>query len=101
MSKILISRHPAAIEWVKSKISLDKVIAHLTQKDLEELTEQDTVIGTLPINLAAQVCAQGAKFIYLSLNTPVEFRGQELTPEQMEKFGAKLEPYLVIKHNKL
>lgn len=97
MTTLLISRHPSAIAWVKSKVMVDKVLTHLTDDDLADLNADDTVIGTLPINLAASVCEKGAAFVYLSLNTPPELRGAELTLEQMDALGARLEVYHVEK----
>jgi CRISPR-associated protein Csx16 len=93
MTTLLISRHASAIAWVKSKMSVDEVLTHLADEDLATLTPEHTVIGTLPIHLAAAVCDTGARFIYLSLDTPPELRGQELTLEQMDQLGARLERY--------
>lgn len=95
MTTLLISRHPSAIAWVKSKVSVDKVLTHLTDNDLADLTDVDTVIGTLPIHLAAAVCEKGASFVYLSLDTPPELRGAELSIEQMDALGARLESYRI------
>lgn len=97
MTTLLISRHPSAIAWVKSKMPVDEVLTHLTDEHLAKLTPAHTVIGTLPIHLASAVCDTGATFIYLSLDTPPELRGQELTIEQMDKLGARFENYKVIK----
>lgn len=97
MTTLLISRHPSAIAWVKSKVMVDKVLTHLTDNDLADLNADDTVIGTLPIHLAAEVCEQGATFVYLSLDTPPELRGAELSIEQMDNLGARLEAYHVEK----
>ncbi|MBD3768332.1 MAG: CRISPR-associated protein Csx16 [Gammaproteobacteria bacterium] len=95
MTTLLISRHPSAIAWVKSKVAVDKVLTHLTENDLAKLTADDTVIGTLPVHLAAAVCEKGTSFVYLSLDTPPELRGAELSIEQMDALGARLESYHV------
>ncbi|MCL4555914.1 MAG: CRISPR-associated protein Csx16 [Gammaproteobacteria bacterium] len=95
MTTLLISRHPSAVAWAKSKVMVDKVLTHLTDDDLDNLTADDTVIGTLPIHLAAEVCEQGATFVYLSLDTPPELRGAELSIEQMDALGARLESYRI------
>lgn len=95
MTTLLISRHPSAIAWVKSQRTVDEVLTHLDEKRLAQLTADDTVIGTLPLHLAAKVCEQGATFLYLILDTPPELRGQELTLEQMNQLGAKLQGYIV------
>jgi CRISPR-associated protein Csx16 len=97
MTTLLVSRHASAIAWVKSKMPVDEVLTHLTDDDLAHLTPAYTVIGTLPIHLAAAVCDQGASFVYLSLDTPPELRGQELSIEQMDQLGARLESYSIIK----
>ncbi|MCH9741868.1 MAG: CRISPR-associated protein Csx16 [Proteobacteria bacterium] len=101
MTTLLISRHPSAIAWVKSKMPVDAVLTHLTDDDLATLTPAHTVIGTLPIHLAAAVCEKGATFVYLSLDTPPELRGQELTIKQMDKLGARLEGYAITKLSNL
>lgn len=97
MTTLLISRHPSSIAWVKNKVTVDKVLTHLTADDIAQLTPEQTVIGTLPIHLAAAVCEKGATFVYLSLDTPPELRGAELSVEQMDALGARLESYRVIK----
>ena len=45
--------------------------------------EGDTVIGTLPVNLAAEVCARSARYLHLSLEVPREVRGRDLTADEM------------------
>jgi CRISPR-associated protein Csx16 len=101
MTTLLISRHPSAIAWVKSKVRVDEVLTHLTDDDIANLTSEHTVIGTLPIHLAAAVCEKGANFVYLSLDTPPELRGSELSVEQMDALGARLEKYRIEKQHSL
>jgi CRISPR-associated protein Csx16 len=95
MTTLLVSRHDSAVAWVKSKLVVDDVLTHLNDEDLARLTQAHTVIGTLPVHLAAAVCDAGATFIYLSIDTPPELRGQELSIEQMDALGARLERYHV------
>jgi CRISPR-associated protein Csx16 len=97
MTTLLISRHPSAIAWVKSKVNVNAVLTHLTDDDIAKLTPEHTVIGTLPIHLAEAVCEKGAIFVYLSIDTPPELRGAELSVEQMDALGARLEKYTVKK----
>jgi CRISPR-associated protein Csx16 len=47
------------------------------------------------VNLAAQVCAAGARYLHLSLALTPELRGQELSAEDLEALGASLEAYEV------
>ena len=65
------------------------------------LQSGDTVIGILPVALAAKVCAAGATYYDLALpNLPAEWRGLELTPDQMNQAGAELNMYQVKKMEK-
>jgi CRISPR-associated protein Csx16 len=91
MTIYFITRHPGAIDWARQQgIVIDRQIAHL---DIDMIDSGDTVVGSLPVNLAAEVCEKGAAYIHLSLRIPEHWRGRELTPEQMTAFGAKLERY--------
>jgi len=88
-----VSRHSGALEWAaRQGVRVDRQVAHL---DTGELKAGDTVIGTLPVNLAAAVCARGARYLNLSLDLPESARGRELTADELERFGARLEPFLV------
>jgi CRISPR-associated protein Csx16 len=91
MTTFLVTRHPGAIAWAARRgIAVDRQVAHLDPADIQP---GDTVIGTLPVNLAAQVCARGARFFNLSLDVPAEARGRELSADDLERFGARLEAY--------
>lgn len=91
----LVTRHPGAIEWVaRQGIQWDKHAAHL---DPCEITAGDTVIGSLPINLAAEICSRGARYFNLSLDLPAHLRGQELSVSELESCQAKLEEYHIRK----
>lgn len=95
MTTYLVSRHPGAIEWfTKQNMQIDVYQMHL---DPSIIKADDTVIGNLPINLAASVCQKGARYLHLSINVPFEMRGKELEAENLEKFGACLEEYQVVK----
>jgi len=93
MTTYFVSRHPGAVEWAaRQGIAVDQLVAHL---DPEIVQPGDVVIGTLPVNLAAEVCARGARYLNLSLDLPPEARGRELTADELETFGARVEEYLV------
>ncbi len=93
MSVYFVSRHPGAREWAaQAGIAVDEVIAHL---DVAQVLSGDVVIGSLPVNLAAKVCARGARYLHLSLDLPAEARGIELTAEAMRRYGARVEEYRV------
>ncbi|MBL3529551.1 MAG: CRISPR-associated protein Csx16 [gamma proteobacterium endosymbiont of Lamellibrachia anaximandri] len=89
-----VTRHPGAVEWAKRQgLEVDKQTAHL---DTAEIGAGDQVIGSLPVHLAAEVCASGARYLHLQIELPAELRGIELTAEQMEQCGAELKPYRVV-----
>jgi len=91
IEKIFVSRHPAALGWLKKHHpKLAKGCVHLTHATPDEVLSA-TVIGTLPIQLAALA----AEYYHLMLNIPPELRGKELTVEDMERCGARLQQFLV------
>lgn len=95
MTTYLITRHPGAIEWAaRQGMHIDRQIAHLDPTDIQP---GDVVIGILPVNLAAEVCNLGGRFYNLSLDLPMEARGRELTADELMRYGARLEEYLVEK----
>lgn len=93
MTTYFISRHPGAIEWARQRgLAVDVWLPHL---DIARVRPGDTVAGTLPIQLAAQVCTLGAQYLHLSLDLPAGLRGRELTADELEQAGARLEPFVV------
>ncbi|WP_295401718.1 CRISPR-associated protein Csx16 [uncultured Thiocystis sp.] len=93
MTTYFISRHPGACAWADEEgISVDRIIDHL---DPAIITPGDTLIGSLPVNLVAEVCARGGRYLHLSLDLPAALRGRELTAEQMRACGARIERYRV------
>lgn len=91
MTTYFISRHPGAIAWVEQQgIKIDRRITHL---DIDLIQPGDTVIGSLPVNLAAQVCGKSAAYMHLSLSLPEHLRGRELNAAQMKECDVRLERY--------
>jgi CRISPR-associated protein Csx16 len=93
MTTYFVTRHPGALEWAQEEgVAVDRLVDHL-DPDLIQLG--DTVIGTLPVNLAAQVCERGGRYLHLSLDLPAGLRGRELSAADMRACGARLEEYTV------
>ena len=93
MTRWFVTRHQGAVAWAERHgIDVDRVVHHL---DVALVAEGDTVIGTLPVNLAAEVCARGGRFLYLALTVPLEWRGRELSADDLDAFGAELVAYTV------
>ncbi|WP_047044101.1 CRISPR-associated protein Csx16 [Vibrio mexicanus] len=93
--KWFVSRHTGAKEWAKlNKLDIDVFVDHL---ELNAINKGDTIIGTLPIHLAEQVCSLGARYLHLSLNLPLNKRGTELTAQDMIDCRAQLTEYQVVR----
>lgn len=88
-----VSRHAGAAEWfARQGLAVDRTVAHL---DVNAIGAGDVVIGSLPVNLAAQICARGARYWHLSLALPPESRGRELSADDMARLGARLQEFQV------
>lgn len=91
MTTWLVTRHPGTVQWMRHHgTPFDRHVTHLYLQDVQP---GDTVIGTLPIHLAAQVCARGAHYWNLTLQLPEHTRGRELAAEELGQFHAALEQY--------
>ena len=91
MTTYFVSRHPGARIWAEQQGLGDVVlVSHL---EPEHLAPGDRVLGTLPVQLIAAANARGARYFHLVLDIPSERRGEELTPDAMRDFGARLEEY--------
>lgn len=88
MTVWFVSRHQGALDWLQQQNwQIDRVVPHL---DVEQVKEGDVVAGTLPVHLAAQVCAKGAAFYFLQMPQQPERRGSEYSAEEMTAAGACL-----------
>ncbi|AHE98422.1 CRISPR-associated protein Csx16 [Thioalkalivibrio paradoxus] len=86
-----VTRHPGAAEWAEQEsIPVDEFVHHL---DTARIQWGDTVIGTLPVQLIAQVCERGGRYRHLTLDLPAEFRGRELTADELRACRARLETF--------
>ncbi len=87
----LVTRHSGAAEWCRRQgLAPDRVVAHL---DPGEVRPGDVVVGTLPVHLVAALNKKGARYVHLAVEVPPEARGKELSAEDLERFGARLEAY--------
>lgn len=95
MTIFFVSRHSGALSWIrKHGIAFDCHVSHL---DMNEIRPGDVVIGSLPVNLAAEVCTRGAVYRHLSIKLEAANRGRELSAEEMDSCEATLENYHVEK----
>lgn len=93
MSKrIFVTRHRGAVRWAaENGVRARKV--EMENFDPAVVQAGDIVMGTLPVHIAAEVNRRGAHYWHLSMNVPLEWRGQELDAEQMKAFGACLREF--------
>lgn len=88
MTVWFVSRHPGAIDWARQQgLQIDRWVTHL---DTGAPEPGDTIIGSLPAGTAAELCARGIRYLHLQLDLPEEWRGRELTKEQLVKACARL-----------
>lgn len=93
MSIWFVSRHPGAVEWAeRTGLKVDRRVLHLSAA---EVAAGDTIIGVLPVNMAAEICARNAAYVNLSLDLPFEWRGKELSCQELFAANARLEGYVV------
>lgn len=98
MTTIFVSRHPGALQWMQQHgPAFGRHVEHL---DLSDVQPGDRVIGTLPVHLAAQVCARGAAYWHLALELPAQQRGQELGAAELQTLGATLQRFFVYPEHK-
>jgi CRISPR-associated protein Csx16 len=91
----LITRHSGALEWMQQKIHCPYVHwPHLHSANL--LKSGDTVVGTLPINIIADLNLRGVYYLHLQVELPEHLRGCELTVEELTALGAELVEYIAI-----
>ncbi len=93
MTHYFITRHPGAKDWAKRQnIAIDQWLSHL---DTSQVKAGDCVFGNLPIHHAAEICAKGAHYYHLSLDTSAESRGKELSADDMQALGARLQLFYI------
>lgn len=89
-----VTRHKGAVEWAAR---LGFRAEHVSHLDVASVRSGDTVIGTLPIQMVAQINQAGARYLHLVLDLSAEDRNRELGPDEMEARGARLEEYSAMK----
>lgn len=90
MTVWFVSGHAGAVDWARRRGIEAEAVAHL---DVAKVKAGDRVIGTLPVSLAAAVCAGGAEYWHLTLDLPPEARRRELSADDMDTYGARIERY--------
>ena len=93
MTVWFVSRHAGAVDWARARgIHVDWMVDHL---QVEEVLGGDVVLGTLPLDLVAEICRRGARYFHLTMQIPRHLRGHELSAAQMAELGASLRQFVV------
>ena len=97
MTTWLVTRHEGALHWMRAHgPSFDRHVPHL---DPAQVAPGDRVLGTLPVHLAAQVCARRAEYWHLMLELPEDARGRELGAQELTALGARLQRFFIYPHH--
>lgn len=92
MTTYFVSRHPGAVEWARRHGILAHHVPHLA---IESIQAGDAVLGTLPVHQVARINARGAQYLHLEFDMPESLRGRDLSADDMEQLGARLQEYRV------
>jgi CRISPR-associated protein Csx16 len=92
MQTYFISRHAGALAWARETLPGAILLDSL---DPERIQPGDKVCGILPVDLAAQVCARGARFFALVFDREDWTRGTEMTANEMQRRGAYFVEFVV------
>ncbi|GIV04077.1 MAG: hypothetical protein KatS3mg015_2907 [Fimbriimonadales bacterium] len=85
---VIVTRHAGAVEWLARRGITGTVIEHASPDDVHG----KIVVGVVPLDLAA--LADEVWVIGLP-HLPVEWRGRDLTADEMDEAGARLTHYRV------
>ena len=96
MSTFFVSRHSGALQWAAQQGIRTEGTQVTANFDPATVQAGDVVIGTLPVHLVAEVCRKGASYQHLVLDIPPQWRGMDLSIEQMHQCQARLEEYQVV-----
>ncbi|MCI4660332.1 MAG: CRISPR-associated protein Csx16 [Neomegalonema sp.] len=92
MTDYFVTRHSGAVDWAQRR----NIKATLVRDfDVTDVKPGDRVLGTLPVNLAAEVCARGGTYLHLSMDVPFELRGKDLSADDMDACKAELIEYFI------
>lgn len=92
--RFFVTRHRGAITWaVRHGLRARKV--EMANFDPAIVAPGDVVMGTLPVHLIAEVNRRGGHYWHLTMDLPEALRGRELTADEMDACGARLDEFCV------
>lgn len=84
---IIVTRHTGLVKWLAKRGITGTVLPSVFPDDVRG----KHVIGALPLHLAAEAESVTA----VSYQCPPELRGLDLSADQLDELGAKLETFIV------
>ena len=96
MKTIVVTRHPALVEYLREKGIVHgkiEVLTHATKEDVRG----NIIIGVLPLHLAVEALA----VIEIPLTLTEEMRGRELDLETLKRIAGNPRFYSVFEHNNI
>jgi CRISPR-associated protein Csx16 len=88
-----VTRHDGAKAWARARGFTGEFEVHF---DAETVRPGDIVAGTLPVDIAARVCARGGRYFHLVFEQRPNERGTERSADDMAAAGARLEGYRIV-----
>ena len=97
MKVLIVTRHTATVEWIKSTLLPTDEVSVVVHYAPGMEDSFDYVVGILPMNLVADMYVHNPQIRYYQvvMDVPEEYRGKELTIEQMDAFNARFVHYYV------
>lgn len=89
MATYVVSRHEGVPEWLRRQ-GLHE-FTHVAHLNMDQLRRGDLVIGPLPLHVVTALCNRGVKYHHIALDVAEEDRGRDLSADEMERAGARLE----------
>ncbi len=93
MTDWFVSGHPGAVEWARRQGIAATMVPHF---DVAVVQPGDRVFGTLHVPVAPAVFAADGEYWPLTLDRPAAARRRELSADDMDGFGARLERFTVV-----
>ena len=82
-----------AMAWLAARgLPVDNPVNDLEQAAVDD---GDVVIGTLPVDRAAEVCTRGGRYGHITLDLRPEWGGRDLSVDEVDHAGARVQGYLV------
>ena len=91
MKKIVITRHPALVDFLLEKGIIENESYELHAHAIKDMIEGKDVIGVLPLGLAKYANS----LTTVNLDLPPEMRGKELSLEDVRRYYTDIEVFQV------